>query len=157
MATTSRYAFALDLLRSKLELEPTFDVRRVFVLEQVGSTTKTEVYVNVISDDVETLQSESSFMHAPLRRMTVGIYAVSKLGLDSMNDGLGAVQHGLIVERIDKCIDAFAAELPQSDVTAAGYEIFIHSIDTTSVTGYVDDKGDNVAIMYECQITYIQS
>jgi len=157
MATTSRYAFALDLLRSKLELEPTFDVRRVFVLEQIGSTTKTEVYVNVISDDVETLQSESSFMHAPLRRITIGIYAIAKNGLDSMNDGLGAVQHGLIVERIDKAIDALAADLPQSEVTAAGYDILIHSIDTTSVTGYVDDKGDNVAVMYECQITYVQS
>jgi hypothetical protein len=157
MATTSRYAFALDLLRSKLELEPTFDVRRVFVLEQIGSTTKTEVYVNIISDDVETAQTESSFIHSPLRRMTIGIYAIAKNGLDSMNDGLGAVQHGLIVERIDKAIDALAADLPQSEVTAAGYDILMHSIDTTSVTGYVDDKGDNVAVMYECQITYVQS
>jgi hypothetical protein len=157
MATTSRYAFGLDLLRSKLELEPTFDVRRVFILEQVGSATKTEVYVNIISDDVETSQTESSYIHAPLRRMTIGIYAIAKNGLDSMNEGLGAINHGIIVEKIDKCIDAVAAELPTSETTAAGYDILIHSIDTSSVTGYVDDKGDNMAIMYEVVLTYVQS
>jgi hypothetical protein len=74
-----------------------------------------------------------------------------------MNEGLGAINHGIIVEKIDKCIDAVAAELPTSETTAAGYDILIHSIDTSSVTGYVDDKGDNMAIMYEVVLTYVQS
>lgn len=146
---------ALDLLRDKLTDDNTLNVINVFTKETILSTTKANVYVNIISDTLTPINTESAFKTA-VRRMLIGIYAVQKNPLDSQELGTAAIMHGQLSEKIDKVIDAVADELPYTDTTTAGYTVVLHSIETGNVTGYVDDKSDKVALLYEATISYLQ-
>lgn len=153
MASTSRYAFVLDSLRSYLDDESTFDVRKVFTKETFTSNTKTLIYANIISDDLAQFSAESRLNYGA-RTIKVGIYAVATKALDTADAGTGAILHGQIVEKIDARIDAWANTLPTGDTTTAGYTVTIHSIQTAGVTGHVDDKSPTVALLYELDVHY---
>jgi hypothetical protein len=88
--------------------------------------------------------------------MRVGCYAIQKNPLDSQELGTAALAHGVLAEKLDVVMDNVAAVLPYSDTTAQGYTITLHAIETNSVTGYVDDKSDKVALLYEATFTYLQ-
>jgi hypothetical protein len=155
MSTTSKYAMALDLVKDKLSDDKTFNVINVFTKETALSNTKANVYVNLISDTLTPLNTESGF-RTSIRRLLLGIYAVQKNSLDSQELGTAAIMHGQLSEKIDKAMDAVEATLPYSDVTSAGYTVTLHSIETGNVTGYVDDKSDKVGLLYEVTISYLQ-
>ena len=155
MATTSRYAFALDILRNRLTDDPGFDVRSVFTKETSAPVGKVLVYANIVSDDVASIITESAYERA-YRKLRVGIYAHAKSSLDSTEAGIATVEYGKIVERIDKVIDAMADDLPEADVSAAGYTISLLNVNTMSVSGFVDDKSDSIKILYEIEIGYTQ-
>jgi hypothetical protein len=153
MPTTSRFAHILTTLRTALATESTFDVHKVFTKETFNSSTKTVVYVNIISDDLAQINAESKYIY-DVRTIRCGIYAVALQGLDTNNAGTGAVVYGTVVEKIDKVIDAIALTLPVSDTTTAGYTVTLHSIRTAAVTGHVDDKSAKIPLLYEVDINY---
>lgn len=153
MATTSRNKFILDTLRTYLSAEPTFEVHKVFTKETFQHPTKTVVYVNIISDDLAMTPAESRYIYNK-RVIRVGIYAVARQALDTTNAGTGADKHGQVVEQIDKAIDAMANALPVTDTTTAGYVVTLYSVNTVGVSGFVDDKGDKIPLLYEADIAY---
>lgn len=152
---TSKYAIALDLIREKLADDYTLNVVNVFTKETVLSNTKANVYTNIISDDVAEDLVEYSYTPG-LRKLRIGCYAIQKNPLDSQELGTAAIAHGILAEKIDKVMDNVANALPYADTTEQGYLIRLHGIETNSVTGYVDDKSDKVALLYEVTITYLQ-
>lgn len=153
MATTSRNKLVLDTLRSYLSAETSFDVHKVFTKETFTHATKTVVYVNIISDDLANIAAESRYIQNK-RTIRVGIYAVARQSLDTTNAGTGAEKHGQVIEQIDKAIDNMANALPISDTTTAGYTVTLHTVNTAGVSGFVDDKGDKIPLLYEADITY---
>lgn len=152
---TSKYEIALALLRDKLAEDYTLKPVNVFTKETVLSNTKANVYTNIISDDVAEDLTESRFTPG-LRKMRVGCYAIQKNPLDSQELGTAALAHGVLAEKLDVVMDNVAAVLPYSETTEQGYTITLHAIETNSVTGYVDDKTDKVALLYEATFTYLQ-
>ena len=157
MATTSKYAFILDSLRAQLKKEASFDVRKVFNVETALSTSKTTVYVNIIDDSGRPEINEASQSYYGLRECRVGIYAIQQTPVDSNDQGTDAVLHGLIVEKIEKRLDALLLTFPVTDTTTAGYTVTLHNLQEDRVTGYVADGSQAVAVLYEVLITYIQS
>lgn len=153
MATTSRNKLVLDTLRSYLSAETSFDVHKVFTKETFTHPTKTVVYVNIISDDLAMTPAESRYIYDK-RVIRVGIYAVARQGLDTNNAGTGAEKHGQVIEQIDKALDTMALSLPITDTTTAGYTVTLHTINTVGVSGFVDDKGDKIPLLYEADIVY---
>lgn len=153
---SSKYEIALDLIREKLADDYTLNPVNVFTKETVLSNTKANVYTNIISDDVAEDLVESRYTPG-LRKVRIGCYAVQKNPLDSQELGTAALMHGVLAEKLDKVMDNVAAALPHTDTTDQGYTITLHAIETNSVTGYVDDKSDKVALLYEATFTYIQS
>lgn len=155
MPKSSRYALILDTIKTELAKDVTLKIENVFTKETTISTTNATIYVNIINDTLDTMSTESR--HVPgLRECTVGIYGVIKNPLDGGNMGTAAIAHGLLVEKIDKRIDNIAASLPVTDTTTAGYTITMYSIRAGGVTGFVDDKSDKVAILYDCVVRYVQ-
>lgn len=155
MPKTSRYELILDTIKNELSKDTSLVVSNVFTKETTISTERATIYVNVINDDLDTILTESKYS-AGIRNCKVGIYGIIKNSLDGNNVGTAAIAHGLLVEKIDKRIDNIAAALPVTDTTTAGYTISIHSIQSAGVTGFVDDKSDKVAILYECNVRYVQ-
>lgn len=153
MATTSRNKLILDTLRTYLSAETSFDVHKVFTKETFTHPTKTVVYANIISDDLAMTNAESRYVY-DARTIRVGIYAVARQGLDTNNAGTGAEKHGLVIEQIDKAIDNMANALPISDTTTAGYVVTLHTVNTVGVSGFVDDKGDKIPLLYEVDVNY---
>lgn len=155
MAKTSKYEIALDIIRGKIADDYTLQSVNVFTKETVLSNTKANVYTNIISDDIAEDLVESRYSPG-LRKMRVGCYAIQKNPLDSQELGTAAIAHGVLAEKLDRVMDAVASSLPYTDTTDQGYSITLHSIETNSVTGYVDDKSDKVALLYEITFTYLQ-
>lgn len=155
MATTSRYAFALDTLRNRLADDAGFDVRSVFTKETIAPVGKVLIYANVISDDVASMITESDYQRS-YRKLRIGIFAHAKSSLDSLEAGIATVEYGKIVERLDKVIDEMASYLPDGDVTSAGYNVSLLNVNTVSVSGFVDDKSDSIKILYEIEVGYTQ-
>lgn len=156
MSKSSKYEIALDLIREKIADDYTLNPVNVFTKETVLSNTKANVYTNIISDDVAEDLVESRYTPG-LRKMRIGCYAIQKNPLDSQELGTAALMHGVLAEKLDKVMDNVAAALPHTDTTDQGYTIRLHAIETNSVTGYVDDKSDKVALLYEATFTYLQS
>ena len=153
---TSKYEIALDLVREKVADDHTLKSVNVFTKETVLSNALANVYTNIISDDVAEDNMESRFSPG-LRKMRIGCYAIQKNPLDSQELGTAAIAHGVLAEKLDLVMDNVASALPYTDTTDQGYTITLHSIETNSVTGYVDDKTDKVALLYEATFTYLQS
>lgn len=156
MNTSSRYAIALEIIRNRVAEDPYLQNIAVLTKETLLSNSKANVYINIISDDVAQFSSETTFMKG-IRELQIGIYAVQKNPLDSGELGTASLLHGTIAERIDKVVDNVANDLPYTAVTDAGYTVTLRTIETQSVTGYVDDKSDKVALLYQVSIRYMQS
>lgn len=155
MPKSSRYQLILDTIIAELAKDTSLKVERVFTKETTISTEKATIYVNVINDDLNTLTTENRY-NPGYRNCKVGIYGVIKNPLDGGNVGTASIAHGVLVEKIDRRIENIAAALPIADTTTAGFTITMHGIQAGGVTGFVDDKSDKVAILYECNVKYLQ-
>lgn len=156
MSKSSKYEVALELVRSKIADDADLLPVNVFTKETVLSNKKANVYMNIISDDLAQDVVESRYTPG-LRKLRLGCYAIQKNPLDSQELGTAALLHGVLAEKLDIVMDNVAAVLPWSEDTEQGYTITLHSVETNSVTGYVDDKSDKVALLYEVTFTYLQS
>lgn len=146
MAATSTIGYLLSELRTALALGVNVDVTRAYNEQQTPLRGKLQLYVNVIADTPEPLQTEGYSRHE-VRFADLGIYARwhgSPSDVDS---------YGVHRDAIEALLIDYATTLPKSTTTGT-FDITIIDLHYKGCSGFIDDGTGKGSLLAEYTVAY---
>lgn len=146
MPATSTIGYILSELRTALALGANVDVTRAYNEQQTPLRGKLQLYVNIVADAVEPLQTEALSRHE-LRLAHVGIYARwhgSPSDVDS---------YGVHRDTVEELVTDYAATLPKSSTTGT-FNVSVIDIHYKGCSGFIDDGSGKGSLLAEFAVAY---